>query len=127
MDQLPRRAYQRHNCEIPVLIYSPQTQAKLTEARILNVSLGGVAVECSMTLERWIPYEFHFQDIKEKLKLTGRVVWESPRNRKTNKLCYGISFNLSTRQEAILKTLVNRIQLEKGNKDDGRLKDYWNL
>ena len=98
-----RRAYSRFTCDLPVEIYSAVSQTKLADARLLDVSLGGGAVSCELKLRRSLPYEFRFNWGKERLSVTGQVVWtDVPR--------FGVAFDLSTAQERLLKSLVENLK-----------------
>lgn len=98
-----RRAHNRFSCDLPVEIYSARSQTKLADARLLDVSMGGGAVSCELALRRSLPYEFRFNWGKERLAVTGSVVWAQREGR------FGVSFDLTEAQENLLKSLVEKL------------------
>ena len=103
-----RRANSRYACDLPIEIYSARSQTKLADARLLDLSLGGGAVSCELVLRRAHPYEFRFNWGKERLSVTGSVVWEGQAGR------FGVTFDLTSAQEHLIKTLVEKLKHEQG-------------
>jgi hypothetical protein len=121
-----RRIFARYPCDLPIEIHSPVTQARLAEARLLDLSMGGGAISCALALQRTIPYEFRFNWGRERLAVTGRVVWTGPLDKKTRMIRYGVSFNVTPAQEALLKSLVDELRTKaRPDDEDGKLRDYW--
>lgn len=122
----PRRAHERFPCDIPVAIYSPVTESKITEARFLDLSRGGASVYVETLLQKGVPYQFRFVWENHRLRVTGRVAWEAKRDpQKPAWHRYGINLTLSTRQEEFFKRLIDRLRVD--NQEDRRdfMRDYW--
>lgn len=106
-DAKSRRAHSRFSCDLPVEIYSAKSQQKLADARLLDVSMGGGAVSCDLALRRDHPYEFRFNWGKERLSVTGKVVWTANGAKASDR--FGVSFDLTEAQENLLKALVQKL------------------
>lgn len=118
----PARYFPRYLCDLPATIHSPAARVKLSDARVQNIGIAGIGV-CCPHLSRRVPYEFRFACEGRALRLTGRVAWEAPRGPKNAGLHrYGIAFNLSAAQEALLKEVVDRLKAQAAPVAAG---DYW--
>ncbi len=125
--ELPRRAYSRFACDLPVQIYSPVSQTKLADARLFDVGMGGGNIYCDLVMQRAVPYEFRFQWGKERLAVLGRVVWSAAAARKEPRFArYGVVFSLTRAQEDLLAALVDRVRrFQPSEEGEDRLKGYW--
>lgn len=110
-----RRTHARFACDLPVEVYSPLDSAKLGDARLLDLSMGGGAVRGELKLRTRQPYEFRFNWGAERLSVLGQVVWaaEEPAAR-SREARFGVRFSLTAQQESLLRSLVGRL------KDQGR-------
>ena len=128
MANLPRRSHERFPCDIPVAIHSAVTEAKIAEARFLDLSMGGTLVRVETLLQKRVPYQFRFSWENHRLRVMGRVAWEAERDPKNPAWHhYGISLTLSTRQEEFFKRLIDRLRLENREERRDFMRDYWSL
>jgi hypothetical protein len=98
-----RRVHARFSCDLPVEIYSGASAAKLADARLLDLSLGGGAISTPLSLQRGGVYEFRFNWGKERLTVMGRVMWAQAGK-------FGVSFDLTPAQEHLLRALVDKLR-----------------
>lgn len=105
-----RRRHSRFECDLPVEIYSARSQQKLADARLLDVSMGGGAVSCEVSLRRDHPYEFRFNWGKERLSVTGKVVWTGRPEKPEVPARFGVNFDLTEAQENLLTGLVEKLR-----------------
>ncbi len=101
-----RRVHARFACDLPAEIYSGSSSAKLADARLVDLSMGGGAVVTPHHLQRSAVYEFRFNWGKERLTVMGRVLWSAPPER------FGVSFNLTPQQENLLKAVIEKLSRE---------------
>jgi hypothetical protein len=127
----PVRFHARFPCDLPVDIHTTNATrwAKpLATGRISNISMGGIGVWTEHLMSKGVPYEFRFQYAGLAVRLTGRVVWEMPKNPKTPRsLGFGISLTMSVKQENTLKVVIDRIRAEQSPDGDDRMKNYWSV
>ena len=108
----PARYFPRYLCDLPATIHSPAARVKLSDARIQNIGIAGIGIRCPH-LSRRVSYEFRFAGEGRELRLTGRVAWEAPSDPQNARLHrYGIAFNMSIDQEALLKEVVDRLKAQ---------------
>jgi hypothetical protein len=105
-----KRHHARFACDLPVEIFSPVSQAKLADARLFDVGLGGGNVYSDFNLQRAVSYEFRLSfGKKEQLAVLGQVVWSAPTDQRERFNRYGVTFNLTSSQEALMSTLVDQL------------------
>ena len=128
-----RRYHQRFDCDLPVLIYPMTGRDPLGSGRFVDISMGGAAVACFLDLRRGVSYEFEMGEPdarrRDKLRLFGVVVWQSgvPARAAKPERRYGISFNLSGRQDGLLKRFIDGLRRERPDKPEEPSRDYWNV
>jgi hypothetical protein len=130
MAEPSRRQHQRLACSISVGLYAFHSSERLGEARLVDLSLGGGAVETTLALERRLPYELQWWWQRHLVRLPARVVRESPPPAKPGPpRRYGFSFTLTVKQEERLRAFIDALRREGGEAppDKPSLRDYWSI
>jgi hypothetical protein len=123
-----RRVHARYPCDMPAALYSPMSSKKLADVRVLDLSMGGASVEVPLQLQKGVPYELRMEWERTEFHLTARVAWTMPPNpKKPKENRFGLSFNLSTQQEALLKILVDRLRQDHWPERKDASRDYWSV
>ena len=106
-----RRHLERLPCDIPVILAAPTTGAKIADARLADLGLGGALVESPVELQRRVPYELRWTWQGRALSLSGRVAWEAKPDPKSKKRRYGLAFTLTVAQEEAVRSQLDALRL----------------
>jgi hypothetical protein len=105
-----RRQQERLPCEIPVVLAAPTTGAKIAEARLVDLGLGGALLESPVPLQRGVPYEIRWTWQGRDLRLSARVAWEAKPG-KTKLRRFGLAFTLTVAQEDLVRAQLDALRL----------------
>ena len=111
MSDVARRQFQRFPCGIKAALHAPASNALIGECTLTDVSPGGGLIETSKPLERGVPYELRFSWQKHRLHLPARLAWEAKSGPKSKVYRFGLSFTLTSRQEDLLRRMIDEIRL----------------
>jgi Tfp pilus assembly protein PilZ len=127
MAKSSRRVHARYPCDVPVEVFSPVSAKKLADGRLLDLSMGGGSLETVLRLQKGVLYELRLDWLGQPMKLPARVAWVAPVAAKATARRFGMSFNLTTAQESVLKLIVDRLRTEQFPQDRGIARDYWSV
>lgn len=120
-----RRVYERVKCELAVTIAHAGAKARLGEGRFLNIGMGGAYLNCAAKLEKKLVYDFQVG----RVLLSGHIArLHGPEKRNTWN--YGVNFDLTAKQEAFLKSALDKLRQAQGRPGavkDEKLKWYWGI
>ena len=128
-----RRYHQRFPCDLPVAIYPEAARDPVGSGRFVDISMGGAALSCFVDLHRGSSYEFEVGEPdarrRDRLRLSGLVVWQSAPPTRSSKpeRRYGVNFNLTGRQEGLLKRFIDMVRMERWPKEEESPRDYWGV
>jgi PilZ domain len=131
MADIVRRSHARLPCDRPVEVFhGAAAGAKLSDGRLLNLSLAGAYLSLPAELKRATPYRLRVEAGEGPLDLPFRVVREGARGQDRRRR-YGLVFNLTAESERRLRRLLDQLRRRPPTADEDRrertLRDYWTL
>jgi len=129
MPELPRRAFARYNCVLPVVIWAADGAKKLGEGKFLNIGVGGAALGSLMALELTGRYQFQVTGDTARMILPGQIARIHEKASSSSKPSfYGVKFTLSPKQEELLKKHLDKIRsAQPSTPIETKLKWYWGV
>lgn len=129
MPELPRRAFARYNCLLPVIVWAADGSKKLGEGKFVNIGVGGAALGSLMKLELTERYQFQVTKDASHMTLPGQIARIHEKSSSSSKPSfYGVKFTLNPKQEELLKKHLDKIRGEQPSTPiEAKLKWYWGV
>lgn len=104
-----KRVFARYACDLPAVVWTEDARVKAGEGRMRNISMGGVLLDCPMTLRKGTVYQFRIAWNNAPITVAGQVVRVASEGTRLGNQ-YGVSFTLSAKAQNLLKTVIEALR-----------------